>query len=217
MARVYRFTLEGTTPGGLQVFQVTQHYQTDVPVGDSEPSASTVLDEVLSHYSGTGHNLSFVANLMTTGTKLTRATMRSEIDPGSGDTPVLAEESLNISGTRTFTGDRLPDAMCVWTADRTDVAIRSARGGTHLPPTISTNPLTSDGIWDTSDTYWTQISQYNDKRAEKLTNVFGTGGTGDINPVVYSRTRRARGFTYAFEVTDCIASSKPRWLRRRDN
>jgi hypothetical protein len=52
------------------------------------------------------------------------------------------------------------------------------------------------------------------KFADDMEDTFQT--TGDVNWVVYSRTRRARAQSpYVFGVTSVAVQQRPRWLRRR--
>lgn len=219
MANIFRFELEGIV-GDLSRWMMTQHYQTDVSLLADEPTPVKVLDELLNHYSSSGQNMSKITPLMTTGAKLTAARVRQELHPTSTDVPLAADKVLNVAGTRTFSGDQLPFAACLWIGDRTGVPLRSARGGTHLPPATIPADLDSFGRWDSTSTYWTSALAYAAARLDALEDVIGPGPTpgGDLNPIVYSRTRRGRGDTpYVFAVTQCVPSQDVRWLRRRAN
>lgn len=217
MAKIWRFEVIGLARDGVTQFMTTQHYQTDLSGTDSEASAATILDKVLSHYSSSAHNLSKFSAMMDTGSKLTRAVIREELLPSDESLPETAEELLNVAGTRSFTGDALPTAMCVWVADKTGVASRSARGGSHVPPAYEPALLTAGGQWDAGTTYWTAVLAYATARADGIENAFGLSGLSDIEPVVYSRTRRIRTLSpFTFDYESCLASVIPRWLRRRE-
>ena len=215
MATVWRFELTSldTTSGKDGLTHV--HYQTDVPVASSEPSAATVLDQILQHYSSTGHNMSDWQGIMRNSTKLTKARVIEEVTPNSGELADTAEEALNVVGTRgTISGDHLPNEMCFWLAFKSDVASRSARGGTHLPSIIDASELNSIGEWDTGYVNATAMTSLINKIKDDLNDVFAS--TGDILPIIYSRTRRARSQSpYTFDLKSIVPSSKPRWLRRR--
>jgi hypothetical protein len=217
MANVYRFELTSvdTTSGKEGLTHV--HYQTSLAVGDSETSAADLLDEILQHYSSSGHNMSVWQGVMRNSTKLTKARLVEEVAPGSGDLADVAEESLNVVGTRgTISGDHLPAEMCLWFGFKSDVASRSARGGTHLPSIIDASELNSTGLWDTGYVNAAAVIALADAIKDDINDVFGTTGTSDINPVIYSRTRRSRGQSpYTFDLKSVIRSDKPRWLRRR--
>lgn len=214
MSNVWRFELIGTvTASGVQ-FMSHVHYRTDVPVAGSEPSADAVLDHILDHYSSSGHNLSDWTKLVGSNAKLTLARVRQEVDPSGSDVPAVSEELLNLTGQLTPTGDLPPTPLCAWLRFRTAVASRSFRGGTHAPPVPSVTPFTADGALDLSTgQYATDILALAAKILDKLDNVFDT--TGDINPGIYSRTRRARGESFFEELTSVTPSTQWRWLRRR--
>lgn len=215
MATVWRFILtsQDTTTG--KDGTTTVHYQTDVPIAASEPSAATVLDQILQHYSSSGHNMSKWQPVMRNSTKLTRARVVEEVMPGSGDLADTAEEALSIVGTRgTISGDHLPPEACLWLAFKSDVASRSARGGTHLPPIVDASELNSVGEWDTGLVNAAGMVALTDSIKDDLNDVFAS--TGDILPVIYSRTRRSRGQSpFTFDLKSIVPSSKVRWLTRR--
>lgn len=217
MAKIWRFELQSHDDDGGQDEVSHVHYQTDVPLAGTEPSASTVLNLILNHFSSSSHNMTKWTNAMYSQTRLTRAVVRSEVEPGSGDIPETAEEVLSLPGTLSIgTGVQLPSGMCTWLKYDTGVAIRGGRGGTHLPGGMSALVLDSTGRFDTSLTYWTNVNACAASILDKLDNVFSS--TGDINPGVYSRTRRARGFSpFFFELEHVTPDRDPRWLRRRQN
>jgi hypothetical protein len=217
VANIWRFELIGVDNFNGAEFMSHVHYQTDVPVGGSEPDASEILDHTLSHFSSSGHNLTAWTNVMTNNSQLTEARVREEVTPGSGDVPAVASNALALPGTLGGAGtDALPSAMCVWIAYVTAAAIRGGRGGTHAPPTMAASFLNGAGAWDTATGYWTNMLTL----AAAIKTSFSGGGTfpADINPKVYSRTRRARGFDpFTFALTNAVPSNAPRWLRRRES
>lgn len=215
MAKVYRFELlfEDTDNGQEELAHV--HYQTDVPIAGSEPSAAEVLDHIMDHYSSSGHNMNKWLNAAYNVCQLTECRVREEVQPGSGDVPAEAAESVGLPGNLSMAGgSHTPSGLSVWQAFRTGAAIRSARGGTHIPGPFNVAALDTVGKWSTGTGFWTAVVALAASIEDKLDNVFQT--TGDINPGVYSRTRRARGFDpFFFELDEVIPSTEPRWLRRR--
>lgn len=216
MSKIWRFELESqdTTNGALGLSHVT--YQTDVPLAGTEPDAAEILDHILDHFSSSAHNMSKWTVIMKQQVKLIRARVREELDPTSGDIGEVAEEALNLSGGNgSETGDRLPSAMCIWLSYKTATASRSARGGTHLPPEMDADHLDVSGLWDSTivtGASWLALAA---SILDPLDDVFQA--TGDINPVVYSRTRRGRSLSpYTFPITSVSISNRPRWLRRRE-
>lgn len=215
MAKIYRFEMHYTDTDNAEDGISTVHYQTDVPVAGTEPSASTVLNLILNHFSSSGHNCSKWTGAMYNSAVLTKAVVREEVEPASGDVPATAEELLSLPGTFSIgTGVQCPSGLCVWLRYGTGVALRSARGGTHAPGAMSVLTLNQTGQWDQTTGWWTGILALSASIKDKLDNVFAS--TGDINPGVYSRTRRARGFSpFFFELDNVTPDIDPRWLRRR--
>lgn len=215
MAKIWRFTAEAENLLNGQKQVVHIHYQTDVPLVGSEPSAADVLDFILDHFSTAGHNMSIFAGSMFSPAKLTRAVVREELDPSSGAIPAVAEETLSIVGTQALgAADATPSGLTIWLAFRTGTASRSARGGTHWFGPYNVNMLDSVGKWDTAGGVFLNLGSTATVIAQSMSNVFDS--TGDINPVVYSRTRRGRGQSpFVFPITAVPVSSEPRWLRRR--
>jgi len=215
VATVYRFALEGVNLIDSSEWVCGMHYQTDVAALEDEPGPSTVLDAILDHFSSSGHNLTDWTNVMTTSSKITRAYVRSEPAPGGQEVPVTAQEALNLPGTfGALSGNALPSEMCVWIAFGSAAATRSGRGGTHTPGPYGTGQIDATSKWNFTGTFGSNLNTLAGKIHDQIGNVFE--GTGDLNPVVYSRTRRARGFTpYTFRIETAIVSPDPRWLRRR--
>ena len=216
MAKIWRLELESTIiASGLKAL-TTMHFQTDVALLDSEASAATVLSEVAEHFGTTPTNWLRFTACMPAQVKLSKATIREEVAPGSGDVPEVADTSLGLTGgLGSIAGDQLPPEACMWVRFRTGTASRSSRGGTHLPPALNPAVLNSSGQWDgaliTADPYLALIN----KMKDQLTDVFGSHGS-DINPVIYSRTRRARGLSpYTFNLTETKIMDRVRWVRRR--
>lgn len=193
------------------------HYQTDVPIAGSEPSASSVLGFILSHFSSTGHNLSKWTACMYSSAKLTEARVRQEVETGSGDVPGSAVELLNLPGTLGAAGtSHLPSALSMWQHYTTSVAARYGRGGTHMPHISNVAVLADNGDFLTTTAVWTNALALGVSIADQINDVFST--TGDVKPIVYSRTRRDRGLSpFTFNLAGAVPSQKARWLRRRMN
>ena len=215
MAKIYRFEMHYTDTDNGEDGLSTVHYQTDVPVAGTEPSPSTVLNLILNHFSSTGHNCTKWTNAMYNSAVLTKAVVREEVAPGSGDVPGTSEELLSLPGTLSIgSGVQCPSGLCLWLKFGTGVALRSARGGTHTPGAMSVLVLNQTGQFDQTTSWWTNSVALAAAIKDKLDNVFSS--TGDINPGVYSRTRRARGFDpFFFELDVVTPDIDPRWLRRR--
>lgn len=214
MATIWRFELVTLhTPSGQEGVSHV-HYKTDVPALGTEPDAAEVLDIILDHFSSSGHNCSKWTAVMDGESSVLLARVREEVLDGSGDIPQVASEDINIAGTLSGAGSaQLPVALCAWIRYSTGVATRSARGGTHSPFLGVTTIMSSSGTW-TTGTWWTNMGLLSDSILDPIDNVFQT--TGDVNPGVYSRTRRNRGQSpYFWQLTETSVSLQPRWLRRR--
>src|SRR5215204_582242 len=214
MSRVYRYIIhcrKGTTNEDM-ISHVT--YQTDVPIGLDEPSPETVLTKLNEHYSTSGTDMVAIRNLLDNSSKLVRTLVSQEVAPGSPDAPATHEANFNLNGLGgAVPTDALPVPVCMYLAFKTGTAARYARGGTHTPATVFPSALNGNGAYDESGSYWTNVGGFRDKILDALEDVFET--TGDINPVVYSRARRARGESYTFGITNVLRRQDPRWLRRR--
>jgi hypothetical protein len=213
VAKVWRFIVTGTDSDSGQECVHNLHYQTDVPLLGSEPSADTVLDELEQHYSTSGTNFLKWANVATTLHTYTNLAVREEVETGSGDVPGAAAKDIAVVGVRTAGSNLLPSAICPWIRLKTASAIRSARGGVHLPPTLNEATLNAHGVYSGTTSYWTAIIALRDSIIDVLDDVFSS--TGDIKPVIYSQTRRDRGESFTFDLTTGDPSIQPRWLRTR--
>ena len=192
------------------------HYQTDVPVAGTEPDGDEVLDLIAAHYSSSGHNMTVWRNATFNNVELVRIRVREEVEYWSGEIGAVFTEDINLMGTIVHSGStaQTPSGLCAWFAFTTGVASRSARGGTHGPFLGDVNPLDVDGTFVTTGGWYTPNNTLADAIEDALENVFQT--TGDINPVVYSRTRRMRGQSpYTFQIDEVELKKDPRWLRRR--
>jgi hypothetical protein len=216
VAKVWRFTLTGHSALSGEDFQLGYHVQTNMSIGDDEFPATKVLSEIKQHFSATGENLEKFRAITANAITYTRAAVREEVQPGSGNVPGQAADTINLAGTRgTFTGDRLPEEMAAWIKMSSGFSARYARGGTHLMPQLDPSELDSNGRWANvgAAAYLDLAALFHDN----MENVGGWGlGQSDIINVIYSRTRRARGQDpYTFEILHASVDTKPRWVRSR--
>lgn len=215
MANIFRYVVTVEHPASGTLCQSTVHYRTDVPLLGSEPSSEDLLDEIDQHFSTSARNMNHWRNVMSSELRVVKSAVREEVTPGSGDVPAVAENTYSLAGLISSAGESLPIALCPWIKMNTGQAIRSARGGTHAPPALFNFLLDTDRLWDTGTGWWTSMEALATKVADSIDNVFSE--TGDINPGIYSRTRRQRGQSpFFFELTGAAATRKPRWLRRRE-
>lgn len=214
MAKTWRFTVGGVLGGGIAAdWDITQHWQTDVGVGGSEPSAAVMLDKILSHYSSSGHNLSKLAAVLDTGCAIKHASVYERVSPGSGDVPSAAAEELSLSGTLTASSDRSPSGIATWIKFTTAKVGRSFRGGTHVPGSFQPADFDGSGFWQSGTTFWTNVLALAAAMKDTINDI-DVAGT-DLNPVIYSHVRAARGEDPTEQVTAATPSTHPRWVRSR--
>lgn len=218
MAKIYRYTVEVRHGTRGEMCLSGQHVQTDVAVGDTEISASSLLQELDEHFSTSGRLLQLWRNVLDPASVLVRTHVREEVDPAGSDVPDAAEFIHNLVGLQNaLPVDVMPPPVCVYFTLKTGVAKRYARGGTHSPPMAYPAALDGAGTMDTANaTFWPNYTALAAKLADHLEDTFGTTGNSDINKVIYSRTRRTRGQSpFTFKVTSCTPQVQLRWLRRR--
>lgn len=190
------------------------HYQTDVPVVGSEPSAQEVLDHLDDHFSTSAHNLLLWRNCLQNGAKLVETKVYEEVEPGSGDPPTGAVNAYDLAGLAGTLGtDAPPVELCVYISLTTSKLGRSFRGGVHGPPLAGVGAFDTDGTVQVGSSGMIPYPILGAAIVDALDNVFDS--TGDINPVIYSRTRRARGLSFTQGLNGYRVNTKFRWLRRR--
>jgi len=214
VAAIWRFTLKAQLGGAVSdVADVGWHYQTDVGITGSEPSAATMLDKILSHLSTSAHNLGPLVTCLDTGSSFVYASVYERLAPGSTDAPGVASEVLALAGTYSAGSDRLPGGIATYIGLKTAKAGRSYRGGTHWPGSFNSADLTSGGIWEAASTFRVALVTVGDKIIDVISDIDAAGT--DLKPVIYSRTRHARGLDPTEDLTSYVLNLTPRFVRRR--
>lgn len=213
MARIWRFRLHGFYNGTQDVVH-TLHFQTDVPVLGSEPSAATVLSELENHFNDSSVPFSVFRNTAPTNCVYDEASVEEVLPPGSTDAPLGSRNTHALAGIRSVGDGKVPQPACGYWLLRTDKLGRSFRGGVHTAPIIASAALDASGMISLASTWGSFFDAGTAKLKDSLEDVFSS--TGDINAVIYSRTRHARGLSHTEKITDCVASTRPRFLRTRD-
>jgi hypothetical protein len=220
MAKIWRWTVGGTDASGQQLWMSTMHYQTDGSPGASEPDAEAVLNNLCNHYGtgGGGFGMERWLVVIPPSVKLTFARTYEELAPASADIPGAAVRDFTLSGAAAVGENIEPFALCPWMKFTTGLASRSSRGGTHLAPALASFTLDDGGLFDTATAWWSAVDDLGGFMIDRLNDPFGGDFTAvDLQPVIYSRTRRARGETpFTFDITNYTPSPVPRFLRRRD-
>jgi hypothetical protein len=142
-------------------------------------------------------------------------TVREELAPGSSAIPGEAVATIGAVGTRSASDQYLSPGLCALATLDSSAAIRGGKGRMFMPPAYYSAAAASNGTWLSSNSYWTTMVTF-------LTELLSThhSGTTDLGhnlvPVLYSRTRRARGETnYAFDLTGYRLRTKQHFLRSR--
>lgn len=212
MSKVYRYSVKFRDRGVDCVSSL--HYQTDVPLSGNEPSPEDVLTQIDQHFSSSGTNMSKWVGLAHTGAVLVETRLYEEVDDPGSTPPTGAVHTYALPGTaQALAADAPPVELCIYISLTTAKLGRSFRGGVHTPPVYSAAMFNSIGQVDTVPSDYAKYTALGTAIVDVLDDVFAT--TGDIKPVIYSRTRRARGQSFAEDVTAFQVRPQFRWLRRR--
>lgn len=206
MSKIYRFSYQGHEDTGVAVVN-SLHYQTDLSIFASEPSADNILSSVSSHLL-TAYRACIPGNIT-----VDSAELREELP--LSDTSVPASASLNIAlvGTLNMTTAALPDAMCMIVKLRSNAALRSARGYIALPSPRDRSYLSTSRAW--TGVYLSAAQTLAALLDDDITlgSPFAQAG---LHPVVYSRTRHDRNESpWTFQVVEAIPRTVPSWRRSR--
>jgi hypothetical protein len=207
VSKVWRLSWVSSTDGGVELMN-TQHVQTDLGIGEDEPSAANVADAIDDHYRDA------YKDLLSTNFTLVSLETRECLPTSSTDVPESHTTTINEAGTLAVGTLGLPNEICGLIKLKTAAASRSSRGYIVPPSPQSITALDTGRLWATAGGYWAALQAF----AALLTDVIDTGGVGavDLNPVVYSRTRHnASEDPFTFQVTQAIATRVPHWRRSR--
>jgi hypothetical protein len=209
VAKIWRCTYQAHVQGQEQL--VGLHYQFDGDTGSDEPDAASVagrVDGIL--------NTVFRVCIPSSGV-LDSLTVREELTPGSTDVPDQSILVLNQAGTGSNAGiGSQPFELCALVHRKTAAPIRGARSWVFMPSLMRSVVITNE-TWAAGGTELLAWQAF----AAKLDDSSNYGGPlpgimGDLNPVAYSRTRRARAQApWTFRVILGTVDARPRWLRSR--
>jgi hypothetical protein len=205
MARIYRFSYIGFDAAGVEYVN-SWHYQTDLPGPTAdEPATGDVINAI------DGKLRTAYKNCLPSTITVNSAELREEVLPHTGAIGVADSLNINQPGTGGTDG-KLPNAVTAIIKLRTDTASRSARGYVAMPSPLISTALSAAGRW--TGTFAANLQTL----AALFDDVMDLGliDVTHLNPVVYSRTRRERGFEpYTFKVVEGIVRDKPSWRRSR--
>lgn len=206
--RVFRCSYQ-SSKSGIQIvntFHVIAQPATEV---GTQASADSVRDAL--HTALTTKYKALLTNQAT----LLSLMVREETAPGSGAIPEESLQSINAAGTYSPSNSNLPMSVTMLAKISTNAAVRSGHGRIFFPSPQSSGTLGS-GVWALgADGYYLAVKAWLDEYM--LNHALLTPFTDfSVKPVVYSRTRRARGdANYYFGVTGYSIRPEPHWLRSR--
>ncbi len=203
MSDVYKLTIKMTDTDLGVVMQPSLHYQSEIDLGGSEPSAADVASGAYDVW----------------GTHL-RAAMMScvRIDSVDAVTEVIPPDigragsfTAGVLGTLSTGARDAPSGACAIITKKTGTPSRSARGHFSLPGPRSTSFYSAQNWGGTFVTAATTLLGDLDDSFD-----IGTITAAHMHPVIYSRTRHLAGLTpYTFRVTGATLRSQIHWLRSR--
>jgi len=205
VARTYRATIRCHDTVTLALIEPTLHYQTDVAPAGSEPDPNDVASGIWGVI-GTAFRAASPTVCMVDALDVVE-----EVIPP--DVAVGGTFAVNALGTLATANQFLSRGTCLGVNIHTATRSRSARGFVHLAGCLSSSYAGGQTL---GGAYLTAAQAF----AALLDNSFDLGVVlpTHVNPVVYSRTRRARGESpYTFQVTSATVSPVVRYLRSRDS
>lgn len=202
VARIYRVTIKGHYSNGA-LLEPSLHYQTDVPDLGEEPEPNDVASGVWTLL-GTAFK-----NLQNNSTVIDEVIAAEEVlkpDIGVAGTHVVGQ-----NGTATATAPDISHGLSAVINLHTATRSRSARGWCKVGCDLVHSSIVGDN-WAAA--YKATLDAF----AALMDNTFelGTLQITTVRPVIYSKTRREKGFSpYAFHVTSGTANPQVRWQRSR--
>lgn len=128
-------------------------------------------------------------------------------DPGTS----VGVKNINAVGTRVPADAGLGLATTALAAVKTNTPKRYARGRMWLPPMVGKAALTTGGLVDQTNAYYTTAVAF----LNKLLSGFSVGGN-DYSWIIYSKRQADQGFSPdSFEVTGYVIRTEPHYLRSR--
>lgn len=209
MATVYRCSFSSTATGNVQVVN-TFHVvvRKDNPLG-GEAGIDSVRDALMTALK-TKYK-SVLASLIT----LDSFMVREEVDPAGAAIPATSFVNIGEVGTRSSGNNDAPLSLTMLAKLQSNAAVRSGHGRIFMPPPLDHGAMRNGRDWDPLSSYWLTCKAFLDELVLDH-SVGGIGFESTISPVIYSRTRRARGDdNYYFDVSGYTIRSAPHWLRSR--
>lgn len=204
MARVYRVTIRAHHSNGALI-EPSLHYQTDVPTTGDEPNPDDVAAGAWTLL-GTAFKACCHSSITVDDVVAAEEVLKPDIGVGGAHT-------VNQVGTMSSASASETHGLVAVINRHTGIRSRSARGWLMMPSPCLTDQTNGDA-WAASGTYKLALDAF----ALLLDNSFDLGSilVTNVNPVVYSRTRRARGESpWVFRVTSATVNPQARFLHSR--
>ena len=207
MAEVWRVAIEMHRPSDNQDLASILHYTSDEGVGVGAPTPVDVATDVWAHI-GTTFRAALRNDVTVDQVKVTQ-----ELAPDDPSPPPQGVFAVNAVGTLSLGDAKLPIWYTAKIAKKTGAAVRSGHGWLLMPLSANSAHLTAERI-DLTTAYFTALTNLCGTLDDQFS--VGTVIVHNYKPVVYSRTRRARGDAdYWFNITSCVFSPRPAMLRSR--
>lgn len=141
--------------------------------------------------------------------------VRQEVNPTSGDIPAESVQTIGLAGTRSASDQFLAAGLCCLATLDSNAAVRGGKGRMFMPPAYVSSAAASNGTWLSTNAYMTTIKTFLDELISS--HHIGAAGLGwTLAPIVYSRTRRARGDSnYYFDIVAYRQRTIQHFLRSR--
>lgn len=210
MSKQWRCSYTSVSSEGIEIVNTFHVVDQPTPASSGDASADQVRDTLDAALTTKYRAILGTSDLLQT------LTVRQEVDPGSGDVPEESVKSIGLNGTRTgVTTKDLSGGLCMLVAVNSNAAVRGGKGRMWMPPAWTSSVVTAGGIWASSSLYWVNVKAFMDEMLVTH-NTGGSVNTYDINWIVYSRTRRARGdANYWFDVSGYTMRPAQHFLRTR--
>lgn len=209
--KIWRWAYQSETNDGIRIVNTGHVVSTEDFTGGGDGSAAQVRDALHSALT-TKYRATLPGDIT-----VQVLVVREELAPGDESVPEESSQSINLTGTLSGTGDRLPVGCCLLVSLYTNAAVRSGHGRRFLGPKGFAVQLNSLGVWDTGGgQIWGNVATFEDEALLDHSIDTGFGTTATAHPVVYSRTRRAKELDeYTFDVVSYTRRPQPHWLRSR--
>lgn len=142
---------------------------------------------------------------------------RQVSDPLNPVIVLEATKTVGVAGTRSSTGNHIPEAICAVIAEKTPNASRRFRGHMFAPPAVNQAAVNGDNL-ATTDAYWTALAAYIAKLQAGCQPTVTWTGThlASYELSIYSKKAASLGQPNVAAVSLVTPRLKAAWLRSRE-